>query len=171
MTHSIASNKIIPRDYCRFCNYASNKIKSSIPPLFAEFEVLTPADKAEGFARKFCLNFSLASSGVTLHDFSCRTESLLSDIHGTQFMLSAIISKPCLHIGCEHFGILAILLKKCASELSPRLSNPHIKCSSPSCCYACWKSYSVVPVFKYTGEPSAPYNYCPIRLLLFCKVL
>lgn len=160
MTHSIASNKIISRDYCRLCNYVSNKIKYSIPPLFAQFEVLTAADKAEGFARKFCLN-CLASSGVTLPDFPRRSESLLNDIHGTPFIVSNIISKPGPHKACEHFGIPAILLKKCASDLSPLLSNLCNKCSSPSCFYACWKSYSVFPVFKYTGEPSAPYKLSP----------
>lgn len=59
-----------------------NKSKSSISPIFPEFEVLSSsADKAEGFAYKVSPNSTLDSSTASLPDFSLRTESLLCDMH------------------------------------------------------------------------------------------
>ena len=57
-------------------------------------------------------------------------------------------------------------LKMCSPELSLlfllRLYN---KCLAGSCFPSCWKSSSVVPVFKNDGERSDPGKYHPISLL------
>lgn len=71
--------------------------------------------------------------------------------------------------GCDR--IPAIILKKGDHELAPILSKLYNNCLAASCFPVCWKSSSVVPVFKNSGEPSDPSNDHPISLLpLFRKV-
>ncbi|CAE1315900.1 unnamed protein product [Acanthosepion pharaonis] len=68
-------------------------------------------------------------------------------------------------------GIPAIVLKKCAPGLAPALSKLYNYCLKESCFLDCWKSSSIIPVFKNSGDPSDPSNYRPISLLpLFGKV-
>ena len=57
------------------------------------------------------------------------------------------------------------MLQKCAPELSSVLSKLFNKCLSNRCFATCWKSPSVIPVFKNSGERSDPKNYRPISLL------
>ena len=61
--------------------------------------------------------------------------------------------------------IQAIVLKMCSPELSSVLAKPYNKCLAESCFPACWKSSSVVPVFKNDGNRSDPGKYHPISIL------
>lgn len=83
--------------------------------LITNFDMLTSANEAEGFARIFPSSSTLDSSGVSLPDFLIRNESLLSDLHITLFMVSASISKQ--------DGHRSTAPKKCARERAPFISN------------------------------------------------
>lgn len=77
---------------------------------------------------------------------------------------------PIYYKACGLNDILTI--KKYTPEMAPVLSKLYHKCLATSYIQACWKSSSVVPVFKNAGEPSDLSNYRPICLLpLFGKVL
>lgn len=84
----ITSPKFGARDYWQLCKSILNKNKSSIPPLFHQFEVFSStANKVENFVGKFSSNSILDSSGVSLSDFPSQTEYLLSDKHITQAII------------------------------------------------------------------------------------
>ena len=53
----------------------------------------------------------------------------------------------------------------CPPELSPALTKQYNKYLDESCFPSCWKSSSVVPVFKKEEERSDPGKYRPINLL------
>ena len=68
--------------------------------------------------------------------------------------------------------IPAIILNMCSPELSTVLAKQYNKCLAESCFPSCWKSSSVVPVFKNDGERSDPgkhrhYNLLPIISKIF----
>lgn len=96
-----------------------NNSKSWISLLFNQFVVLTStADKVECFARKFSW---LIWSTYTW--FPPRMEALLSDMYITLSLLSNIISKLDFHKARRCDRIPAVILKQCASKLSPVFSN------------------------------------------------
>ena len=66
--------------------------------------------------------------------------------------------------------IPAIVLKMCSPELSPVFAKLHNKWLAESCFPSCWKSSSVVPVFKNDGEASDPGKYRPINLPIISKI-
>ena len=67
-------------------------------------------------------------------------------------------------------GIPAIVLKKCAPELAPLLSDLYNVSLSSGKCPSAWKSAHVVPVPK-KGDHSLPSNYRPIAITsVLCKV-
>ena len=57
-----------------------------------------------------------------------------------------------------------IVLKMSSLELSPVLAKLYNKCLAESCFPSCWKSSSVLPVFKNNGDRSYPGKYRPISL-------
>lgn len=64
----------------------------------------------------------------------------------TATIVCAVTAKLVLIKICERDGILAIVLRKRASELA--FSKLHNNCLHASCFPACSKASSVVPVFK-----------------------
>lgn len=94
--------------------------------------------------------FQQNSSGVSTLNFLPKTKALLSELCMISSLVLDIISKLDSQKASEGDGIPAIMLKKCAPELTPVLSN--------YCFSACWKFSSVVSIFKNTGELSAPSN-------------
>ena len=54
-----------------------------------------------------------------------------------------------------------IVLMMCTPELSPVLAELYNKRLAESFFPSCWKSSSVVPVFKYDGYRSGPGKYRP----------
>lgn len=95
-------------------------------PLFNQFEVLS-ADEANYFGLKFSSNSTFDSSGVSLPDFPLRIESVLCDMHITLSMVSARISELHSHKAYGLNDISAMVLKKCAQELVPVLSELYNK--------------------------------------------
>lgn len=70
--------KFVSRDYQRLCKGVLNKEKTSIHPLFNQFDVLSRlADKVEQFTLKFYSNSTFDASGVPLLDFPLRIKYLL----------------------------------------------------------------------------------------------
>ena len=58
-----------------------------------------------------------------------------------------------------------MVLKNCELELSYILAKLFNMCLKESCFPDCWKTSSVVPVFKNVGERSTTKNYRPVSLL------
>ena len=163
---SIASQRLGSRDFWRIANSVLNRSRSSVPPLFNGPEVLTsPQDKANLFGNNFASNSTLDDDGHPLPDFPLRTDSVISDPLITPKKVIRIISKLDSAKATGPDGIPVIVLKMCAPELSPVLTKLFNLCLSNSVFPSCWKIASVVPVFKGSGERSAPSNYRPISLL------
>ena len=80
-------------------------------------------------------------------------------------MVSRAIYDPDASKATGRDRIPAIVLKMCTPELSAVLAKLYNKCLAESCFPSCWKSSSVVPVFKNDGERSDPGKYHPISLL------
>lgn len=64
MRYRIASPKFGSRNYLQLCKSVNN-MKYSVLPLFNRFQVLTSADKAERFSRRFSSNSTLIWSTST----------------------------------------------------------------------------------------------------------
>ena len=65
-----------------------------------------------------------------------------------------------------------VVLKKCELEFSYILAELFNKCLNQSCFPDCWKTSSVVPVFKNVGERFKAKSYRPFSLLsVVSKVL
>ena len=166
-THDrLGSQKLGSRDFWRIYNNVLNKGKSSVPPLFHGPEVLTTSkDKADLFARQFSTNSTLDDTGHPLPEFDARTPNSLTSLRVTVRMVAEVIAKldPSKATGPD--GIPVVVLQRCSPELAPLLSKLFNKLLSESCFPSCWKSASVVPVYKNSGERSDPRNYRPISLL------
>lgn len=89
-----------------------NNSKTSTHPLFNPFEVLTStSDKGDFFARKFCSNTIIYSSGELTPDFPTITEALLIDMRITTSLVSDIMSKLDPHKTNGADVIASIVLK------------------------------------------------------------
>lgn len=97
--------------------------------------------------------------------FPPKTKALLSDMRITPSVVATIISKLDPRNAYGFDVIPAVTLKKCAPELTPVLFKLYNKYLAASCFPACWKFFSLVPVFKNPGEVSDRSNYRPICLL------
>ena len=162
----IVSQRIGHRDFWRICNSVLNRGKSTIPLLFNGPEVLTKSnDKANLFARNFSCNSTLDDGFQQLPNFPPRTEQRLSSKKITARMVSHAIYDLDAFKATGPDRIPSIVLKMCSPELSPVLAKLYNKCLAESCFPSCWKSSSVVPVFKNDGERSDPGKYRPISLL------
>lgn len=72
----------------------TNNRKSSVSPLFTQFEVVTfTVEKVECFAQKFPFDSTLKSLGVPLLNFPPRTEALMSVMCIIPILVSDTISK------------------------------------------------------------------------------
>ena len=112
----------------------------------------TSTDKANLFARNFSCNFTLDDGSQQLPDFPSRTEQRLSSKNITAKIVS-LQSTILMHpkpLAPTEFQPL------CSPELSPVLAKLYNKCLVESCFPSCWKTSSVVPVFKNDGERSDP---------------
>ena len=115
-------------------------------------------DKADP-ARNFSYNFTLDDGSQQLPDFPSRTEERINSKNITAKMVSRAIYDASKATGP------AIIFKMCSPELSPVFAKLYNKCLAKSCFPSCWKSSSVVPVFKNVGERSDPGKYHPISFL------
>ena len=115
----------------------------------------TSSDKANLFARNSSCN------STQLPYFPSRTEQRLSSKNITAKMGSRAIDDLDASKATCPDRIPAIVLKMCSPELSPVLAKLYNKCLAESCFPSCWKSSSVVPVFKNDEEKSDPDKYRP----------
>ena len=162
----ITSQKLGSRDFWKIFNSVFNKGKSSIPPLLHGADVLTSSrDKAELFARNFSSNATLYDNNHCIPDFPSRSSSKLSELKITPALVGKIIGNlnPSTASGPDNIPVT--VFQKCSPELSSILSKLFNKCLTESSFPSCWKSASVVPVFKNNGDRSNPLNYRPISLL------
>ena len=161
----ITSQKLGSKDFWKIYNSVFNKGKSTVPPLIHEDDVLTTAvDKAELLAQKFSSNSNLVSDNP-LPEFPSRCDTTLSNLKVTPSCVSKVISHLDPSKSCGPDNIPVIVLQRCAPELSAVLSKLFNKCISESCFPSCWKTASVVPIFKNQGDRASPLNYRPISLL------
>lgn len=162
----ISSQKLGSRDFWKIYNSVFSKGRSNIPPLFHGYEVLSSSkDKAELFARQFSNNCSLDSTGHNLSDFPSRTDVPLHTLRITPKSVAKVIASLDSSKASGPDNIPVIVMQKCSPELSSILSKLFNKCMRESCFPDCWKTASVIPVFKNNGERSDPQNYRPISLL------
>ena len=162
----ISTQKLGSKEFWKIFNSVFRRSKSSIPPLFDGFQVLTSSkDKAEILARSFASNCSLDDSGKHLPNFHSRCANNIPDLRITASSVAAVLSglDPSTASGPDNIPV--IVLQKCSPELSSILSKLFNKCLSESCFPSCWKCPSVVPVFKNSGDRSDHRNYRPISLL------
>ena len=163
---SIISQNLGSQDFWCIANSVLNKGKSAIPPLFNGLEVLSSAsDKAKLFAENFSKNSNLDDSGISLPVFPSRTNLKLHNISVTPKMVRKVIMNLDLSKASGPDCIPVVVLKNCELELSYILAELFNKCLKESCFPDCWKTSSVVPVFKNVGEQSTAKNYCPVSLL------
>ena len=89
---SVTLQKLGSQDFWRIANSVLNKVKSAIPPLFHNPEVLFSAsDKAKLFAENFSKNSNLDDSGISLPVFPSRTNLKLHNISVTPMMIKKVI--------------------------------------------------------------------------------
>lgn len=62
---------------------------------------------------------------------------------------------------------IPVVQKRCAPEIALLYQKNYNICLAVSFFLTCWISYSVVPVFMYSGEHSERSNYRPLSLLPF----
>lgn len=95
---SIVFHKFGSLEYWCLCESVLNKGKSSISPLFNQFEVLLYSTNKTGcFVCKLFSNSTLDTPRVLLIDFSFSIESLLCDMTIIESLLSDFISKVDLY--------------------------------------------------------------------------
>ena len=123
------------------------------------------SDKAKLFAENFSLNSNLDDSGISLPNFSSRTNLKLHNISVTPKMVRKVVRNLDLSKASGPDCIPMVVLKNCEPELSYILAELFNKCLKESCFPDCWKVSSVVPVFRNVGERSNAKNYCPVSLL------
>ena len=123
------------------------------------------SDKAKLVAENFSKNLNLDDSGISLPDFSSRTNLKQHNICVSPKMVKKVIMNLDLSKASCPDCIPVVVLKNCEPELSYILAELFNKCLKESCFPDCWKVSSVVPVFKNVGERFAAKNYHPVSLL------
>ena len=147
--------------------------KGSIPATVVHngIKLSSPLDKAEAFNNFFASTFQQPSLSSALPSIHPVTTSLLSDIQlivpeVLQNLLSLDISKSA---GPD--GIPARLLRECAVQIAPSLTDLYNLSLSSGKIPTEWKTANVTPVFKKDSKNSVS-NYRPISLLpIVSKVL
>ena len=164
---SISSQKLGSKDFWRICNSVLKRSKSSLPSLSLNSDTMatSSADKAELLCREFAKNSSLDDSNRPLPTFPQRTASTLSPLFISVKHVRRIIKNLDTSKSSGSDSIAAIVLKKCAPELSPVLAKLYRKCLSEGEFPSSWKTASVVPTAKKGCDSSQPSSYRPISLL------
>jgi len=160
------SNSNSSRDFWHLAkNISNNFTSSSFPPLLSPdgSTAVTSVSKAELFAQTFSANSTLDDSGLIppthpLSDFAMPAIKILKN--DVFYALSGLNSRKAY--GPD--GVPPIVLKNCASALTPCLVKLFRLCLSTSTFPSCWKYAYIQPVPK-KGDRSNPSNYRPIALL------
>ena len=116
---SITSQKLGSCDFWQIANSVLNKGKSAVPPLFNSLEVLSsPFDKAKLFTENFSKNSNLDDPGISLPDFSSRTNLKLHNICASPKMVKKVVMNLDLSKTSGPNCIPVVVLKNCERELS-----------------------------------------------------
>ena len=146
-------------------NISSNFTSSSFPPLCNPDGnyVVSSASKAELFAETFAFNSSMDDSGV-VPPSPPPSDSFMPVLKIFNYEVLSALSglDPRKAYGPD--GIPPIVLKNCASVLTPCLAKLFRLCLSTSTFPSCWKLAYIQPVPK-KGDHSIPSNYRPIALI------
>ena len=111
-------------DFWRITDSVLNEVKSAIPSLFNNPEVLSSApDKTKLFAENFSKNSNLDDSGISLPAFPSRTKLKQYNISETPKMIKKVILNLDMSKTSDPDFIPVVLLKNCEPELSYILAN------------------------------------------------
>ncbi|KAL7629919.1 UNVERIFIED_CONTAM: hypothetical protein RMT77_019962 [Armadillidium vulgare] len=145
-------------------NANSNFASSSFPPLVSSdgTTAVLPSSKAELFAQTFASYSTLDDSGAVPSPSTPSNSSMPKIVISSKDVTSAL-SELNTKKAYGPDGIPPVVLKTCASELSPCLGKLFRLCLSTSTFPSCWKRALIQPVPK-KGDPSQPSNYRPISL-------
>ena len=146
-------------------NISSNFTSSSFPPLLSPDgnTAVSSISKAELFSQTFSKNSTLDDSGhiPPTHPPSDSFMPVIKILQNDVFYALSGLN-PQKAYGPD--GVPPIVLKNCASVLSPCLVKLFRLCLSTSTFPSCWKYAFTQPVPK-KGDRSNPSNYRPIALL------
>ena len=123
------------------------------------------SDKAKLFPENCSKNSNLDGSGISLHDFSFRTNPKLHNLFVTPKMVKKVIMNLDLLRACDPDCIPVVILKNCEPELSYIPAEPFNKCLKGTRFPDCWKVSLVVPVFENIWERPTAKNYQPVSIL------
>ena len=154
-----------PRDFWHLAkNISNNFSSSSFPPLFQPDgnTSVTSISKAELFANTFARNSTLDDSGL-VPPSPPPSDYIMPDIKILRNDVFHALSGLNLRKANGPDGVPPIVLKNCASELTPCLVKLFRLCLSKSVFPSCWKFAHIQPVPK-KGDHSNPSNYRPIAL-------
>ena len=113
---SVTLQKLSSQDFWQIANSVLNKVKSAIPPLFHNPEVLFSAsDKTKLFAENFSKNTNLDDSGISLPVFPSRTNLKLHNISVTPMMIKKVIMNLDLSKAFGHDCIPVVVLNSSIS--------------------------------------------------------
>ena len=91
---SVTYQKLGSQDFWQTANSVLNKVKSAIPPLVNNLEVLSSAsDTAKLFPKNFFKNFNLDESCISLPVFTSRTNLKHHKVSVTPKMIEKVIKK------------------------------------------------------------------------------
>ena len=111
-------------DFWQIADSVLKKLKSAIPPLFNDPEVLSSApDKTKLFAENFSKNSNLDDSGISLPAFPSRTKLKQHNISLTPKMIKKVILNFDMSKASDPDFIPVVVLKNCQPELSYILAN------------------------------------------------
>ena len=122
------------------------------------------SDKAKLLAENFYKNSNFDDSGISLPDFSSRTNLKVHNISVKHKMIKKIKMNLDVSKASGPECIPVAVLKNCETELSYILTELFNKCLKETCFPDCWKVSSVVPVFTNVGERSTTKNYRSVSL-------
>ena len=160
------------REFWRITNKVLNRGKSPIPAIINDPEVLSSSsDKAELFAKIFSVNSTLDDSNNPLPDFPPQTANSISSFKITVKEVSRLIRDLDSSKATGPDEIPVVVLKNISPEISPILTKLFNRCLKEKSFPSSWKTSSVCPVFKGSGERSDPSKYRPISLLCIISKL
>ncbi|CAG4916568.1 unnamed protein product [Colias eurytheme] len=149
-----------------------NFCKPSLPPLRREDDTLAHSskEKADLLGALFASNSTLDDRG-NVPPTIMRCKSSMPNVHFRQNAVRKALFSLDTHKSSGPDGIPAIVLKRCAPELAPVLTELFRYSYNTGIVPASWKTASVHPIPK-KGDQSDPTNYRPIAITsLLSKVM
>ena len=146
-------------------NLSNNFTSSSFPPLFRSDGTIavSSTDKAELFVETFSSNSTLDDSGA-VPPSPPPSNTVMPSIKILSKDVFSTLSGLNVNKAYGPDGVPPVVLKNCASVLTPCLGKLFRLCLSSCTFPTCWKFALIQPVPK-KGDRSQPSNYRPIALI------